>query len=365
MTEVFTAPQFIADLSSYLWHATWQASLIALIIMAFAKTCKFLPANLRYGFLIVAALKFAIPFLPSLPIGVSTIAQGIDASIPDISRRTFEYWSAAIIAVYLGGMCFSALRLWRQHRQLRMTRRDGTEITTGELADEFSALSREMNFTRPPRFLSSTKAIIPFAFGLRKQTVVLPEAAVSNLTLDELRPVLAHELAHLRSWDQWANWCQAMLGIVWWFNPIYHWLSNSLRSVREECRDDEVLASGLASSHSYSASLLAVAALMRNGPRSQIALHAVGRNLHPLASRLSRIADARVNRHPRLTAAQLLLIGLLALLVLPGAALNGGTNGTSRDGTAIERRPPFDFAPNHESGARSHREAHRHNHNHH
>jgi beta-lactamase regulating signal transducer with metallopeptidase domain len=366
MTDVFTTPQYIIDWASYLWDASWQASLIALIIIAFVKTCRFLPANLRYGLLIVAALKFAIPFLPSLPIGVSTIAQGIGATLPAISRRTFEYWSGAIIAVYLGGICFAAVRLWRQHRQLSMIKLDGSEITTGELADEFIALTQRMNFKRPPRFISSTRASIPFAFGLHKQTVVLPEAAVSNLSLDDLRPVLAHELAHLRSWDQWANWCQAMLGIVWWFNPLYHWLSNSLRAVREECRDDEVLASGLASSHSYSASLLAVAALMRNGTRSPIALHSVSRNLHPLASRLARIADARIIRHSRLTAKQLLVLGLIALLVLPGSALNGGASSSASNGAATDRRPTFDPLPNHMPGAeQNHREAHRRNHNHH
>jgi beta-lactamase regulating signal transducer with metallopeptidase domain len=363
MTEIFASTNFMADWCAYLLHASWQASLTALIIIAFVKTCKFLPANLRYGLLIVAALKFAIPFLPSLSIGVSTIAQGIGASLPDVSRRTSQLASTTIIAVYLAGLAIAAIRLWRQQRQLRLIRRDGIEITTGELVGEFASMTRAMNFKRAPLFLSSTQASIPFAFGLRHQTVVLPEAAVRDLSPDELRPVLVHELAHLRSWDQWANWCQALLGIVWWFNPLYHWLSNSLRTVREECRDDEVLASGIASSHSYSASLLAVAALMRSEPRSPIALHAVGRHLHPLAARLARIADSSVMRHPRLTAAQLLLLGLIALLVLPGSALNRGASGTPGNGTTIDRRPSVQRFPNHEPGTvQNHRAAHQHNH---
>src|SRR5215207_3213843 len=125
MSEVFTVPSYILDWPSYMWDATWQASLIALIIIALVKTCKFLPAKLRYGLLIVAALKFAVPFFPSLPIGVSTITQEIGASIPIFSRRTFDQWSAALIAVYLGGMFFAAVSLWRQHRQLSMIRRNG------------------------------------------------------------------------------------------------------------------------------------------------------------------------------------------------------------------------------------------------
>ncbi|MCI0664171.1 MAG: hypothetical protein L0220_24195, partial [Acidobacteria bacterium] len=68
MTSAFAWQDLAAVWGYYLFHAFWQASLTAVIVMAIVKACKFLPSNVRYGVLMVALLKFAFPLMPPLPV---------------------------------------------------------------------------------------------------------------------------------------------------------------------------------------------------------------------------------------------------------------------------------------------------------
>lgn len=371
MTILSTAQQFASLWSYYLFHAFWQASLLAISALAIVKTAKNLPSNLKYGILIVALLKFAIPFLPALSIGMLPALQSIGGTIPVldgipefVSRIAQYFWFFPLLAVYFLGALIAAVRLFQQQRRLSAIRSEGIAIQTGELYEEFAGLARKFRFRQLPLLISSATVTVPFAVGLKTQAVVLPSVVMEQLSAEELRPVMAHELAHLRHRDQWINWLQALLGVVWWFNPVYHLLSKVIRQVREECRDDAVLANGLASSHSYSTAMLAVAALARPQLQSQIALHSLGHDLHPLANRLARIADTSITRRVRLTAPQLCLLVLGALIVLPGLTLNWQTTTGEQNKVMAGKSSQFEF--NHAPGShQDHRETHRRAHNHH
>ncbi len=70
--------QQFASLWGYsLFQAFWQASLVGLVIITLVKTWKSLPSNLRYGALIVALLKFTIPFMPPFSPGIFNTMQGV------------------------------------------------------------------------------------------------------------------------------------------------------------------------------------------------------------------------------------------------------------------------------------------------
>jgi beta-lactamase regulating signal transducer with metallopeptidase domain len=373
MTGALVAREFASLWGYYLFHAFWQASLAAVVVITLVKVCRFLPSNMRYGMLIVALLKFSLPFMPLLSVGVFNSIQSVSKTIPalrDISNLASQVaqssWFYPLTAIYVLGLLIAAISLWRQQQRLHAIRHGGTEIHSGELSEVFVELARALKFRRPPRLITSVATTVPFAFGLRTGVVVLPSIAVERISTDELRPVLAHELAHLRHWDPWVNWLQAVLGVVWWFNPFYHLLSKVIREVREECRDDAVLAANLSSSQDYSLSMLAVAALARPQSQPNIALHSSGHKLHPLAGRLARIADPSIPRQARLTAPQLCLLMLCALVILPGLALSRRTDlgeryeATEGKGVQFETRPIDEHGSHHD-----HQESHRRAHNHH
>src|SRR4029077_19329461 len=52
----------------------------------------------------------------------------------------------------------------------------------------------------------------------------------------------AHELGHIRRWDDWANLVQQLLRSIWFFNPIVHVACRALDVDREIACDDLVAA---------------------------------------------------------------------------------------------------------------------------
>ncbi len=83
---------------------------------------------------------------------------------------------------------------------------------------------------RPPRVLvSSNPAVCPFAAGIRNPVLVVPRAMISVLSEDEVRLLLAHEMAHVRRKDLVWKWLLIFLRYLSFMNPMaelpYRWLN--------------------------------------------------------------------------------------------------------------------------------------------
>jgi beta-lactamase regulating signal transducer with metallopeptidase domain len=72
--------------------------------------------------------------------------------------------------------------------------------------------------------------------------VALPSALLRDLDRSNLERVLAHELAHVRRYDDWGNLLQQVVRAVWFMNPIVHIACRRLDVDREIACDDLVAA---------------------------------------------------------------------------------------------------------------------------
>lgn len=86
--------------------------------------------------------------------------------------------------------------------------------------------------------LLSDGSDMPFAVGIRRPAVFLPGRLVSRLSSEQIRAVLAHELAHVRRRDYAVNLGQRVIEALLWFHPAVHWLSKVAREEREHCCDE-------------------------------------------------------------------------------------------------------------------------------
>ena len=78
----------------------------------------------------------------------------------------------------------------------------------------------------------------PAVCGLWRPTILMPPLLWENLSPDNLRPVLIHELAHVKRADLWVNCLQTTLQIIYFYNPLV-WLANAIvRRVREQAVDE-------------------------------------------------------------------------------------------------------------------------------
>lgn len=78
---------------------------------------------------------------------------------------------------------------------------------------------------------------VPAVLGVLWPTILLPAAAVTGLSTDQLRAILAHELAHVRRYDYLVNLAQMVVEALFFFNPAVWWISRQIRVEREACCD--------------------------------------------------------------------------------------------------------------------------------
>ena len=157
-----------------------------------------------------------------------------------------------------------------------------------ELLDELLRL-----VPRAPRvlLLSAPDDSEPAAFGIARWTIVLPPRAALDLSEDELRALLAHELAHLVRGDSlWLGISRALCSCLA-FQPLNH------LARREWQRTAEFLCDNWAVSRTGAPLALArclteVASWRMGGTASAAILAATGRK-SGLVDRIERLLDAR------------------------------------------------------------------------
>ncbi|HKR28370.1 MAG TPA: M56 family metallopeptidase, partial [Acidobacteriaceae bacterium] len=81
---------------------------------------------------------------------------------------------------------------------------------------------------RRVRLLISESARVPAAIGFRKPAIVLPAWTLRELSPAELKPILIHEMAHLRRRDDWTNLLQKTVRAVLFFHPAVWWIDARL-----------------------------------------------------------------------------------------------------------------------------------------
>jgi GWxTD domain-containing protein len=333
----------------YMASATLQATLLALFILGILRIGRRWSPALRYAFMMLALCKFVVPPMLSLPTGllnriqsqqwaesvplpryVAPAAQSILSSVGNAQPggiqplparslpKPYLTTNGKLLLLHFAGASLILAAAAVQKLRLRRLASRATAAQDPALAETYNVLCQDMKLFRKPRLLISRDNRAPITYGAWKPVVMLPHALVASLPLFEIRVILGHELAHHRRRDPWVAWLQVIISAIWWFNPVYWLLSRSIRSVREDCCDDMVLASGVASREVYCRTLLKAAwAALENKAITRAAFAYLGKS-QPLRRRFRRIMGIKFIHAPKLAMAGMLMIFALGLVLLPG-----------------------------------------------
>jgi beta-lactamase regulating signal transducer with metallopeptidase domain len=330
---------FSAQWWACILQASWQTAVVALFLLAAVHVLgRRWPAPLRYALLLLALLKFACPPFLSAPTGLFTgLVQArpvfaapserkpttASAPMPAITASTRGSvlgqlgkvrWTVWLMLLHATGSGVMAWLLLREAARWRALVRASSQLLGGDL---YRDVSLQLGLYRIPPLVASERAEGPLALGFTRPTIVLPAKLLGRLSPDELRAVLAHELAHCKRGDLWVNWVQLALLALWWFHPVLWVLNRSIRDVREDCCDDLLLAEKVVANDAYCDVLLRAAAQL-TGTRQVHAAVGFGEQVHCLARRLQRITDWTLHRADDLSRAGAIMVLILAALLLPG-----------------------------------------------
>jgi hypothetical protein len=109
------------------------------------------------------------------------------------------------------------------------------------LVVDLLALCRRAGITQRIRLAESNAVAAPSVWGIFRPTIILPREIASSLTAEQLRWVLAHELAHIQRRDLLVVVVQRFATILHFFNPAI-WIANRvIHQLREYACDDRAL----------------------------------------------------------------------------------------------------------------------------
>jgi len=97
--------------------------------------------------------------------------------------------------------------------------------------------ARQLNINRPVTVCFSDRVVSPISFGWLAPYILIPR----TLNLEPFELVAAHELAHVQRLDWLTNLFSHLVGVIFFFHPIYHFLNRELVRVRERICDDWVI----------------------------------------------------------------------------------------------------------------------------
>jgi beta-lactamase regulating signal transducer with metallopeptidase domain len=228
-------------------------------------------------------------------------------------------WAAGAFAAWATIASVLLVRLGLSLRHVMRLRQDCQEIEAGSLPALKEAVQEFSNKrARCIQLLVSDDLRVPTALGFFRPAVVLPSWTLRDLSPDELRVIVLHELAHLRRWDDWTNLAQQFVKAIFFFHPAVWWIDSRLALEREIACDDMVL-DRTASARTYAASLVSVAEKVMAHTRVHRALAlaqgALGR-VREVSERVAQILDTKRPRSTRSWRPALAMIGTLAVIAV-------------------------------------------------
>ena len=303
-------------LSTALFHFLWQGALLALI-PALAMLSR--SPRLRYTAACIALfampILFAATFATSIPhagarsaisalhpmAAVSTAAGSPTRQIAPSMRWFVPFWIAGVALFYL-----RTLLSWMAVQRLRHA---SSAAAPAFWQHRLEQLAQRLGIRRIVALLTSDLVDVPVVAGFLRPVIFVPTALLTGMPVEQLEYLLIHELAHVRRFDYAVNLLQKAVEGLLFYHPAVWWVSHVLRTERENCCDDAVVAmtETRGGAREY-ASVLASLERNRNTP----ALAASGGNL---VNRIGRLLN-RPNRFAPAPALSLVVVLVCAALAV-------------------------------------------------
>ena len=236
-------------------HFLWQGALIGLVaalILALVPSrlagFRYLTACLALG---LCVLTFMITMtqlgqqIRPLEPTAETIAAQMEAPEPNEitnsahSAEAMTLDVAGLVAIaWIAGVLLMSTRFIIQWRTTVRLRTGADVAIDSSWQTLFDQLKEQLGLPASIRLLGSGIIETPMVLGWIRPVVLVPAAAFTTLTTEELKLVLLHELNHIRRMDHLINLLQGTAECVLFFHPVTWWLSNQIRNERELCCDD-------------------------------------------------------------------------------------------------------------------------------
>jgi beta-lactamase regulating signal transducer with metallopeptidase domain len=319
---------FLQQLAWSLLSSLWQFAALWLVYIAFSFFLKKASAAIKYN-VALALLSFGTLtvvgnfiyrywFQPDATFSIIGYAHEHYHSIYQLSLNYFKTVLPYISIVYLGAVLFLSLRfMFFIRASYLLNKRDLIKISP-VYRIYIQELSMQMSIKKKVSVWISKNVDAPLLIGYFKPVILLPVAAINQLTTEQLEAILLHEMAHVQRNDYFVNVLLGVVNIILFFNPFAKLFIKVLETERENSCDDFVLQFRY-SPEKYAKALLTLEQNRLNVLPS-LGLSSNGENEKHLLTRVKRImsmpVDTKLNKQ-QLIFPLLLLLFSSALFMQP------------------------------------------------
>ena len=254
--------QFISEelITAFGWtviHSIWQAALIALIVGVLMLFLQKRSARLRYGIAYGALLTVFFMAMATFnyyygmgvgPTMLGDAATGLmlTGEIEETAIQSFFYSITTyfaqqlplIVTIWLLGVLFFTLRILGSLAYLHRLRHHEVYALPDVWNERAARILKKLKLQKKVKIAESALIKTPVVIGFFKPLVLLPIGTINALSYAETEAILAHEFAHVFRNDYILNLIQSVIEILFYYHPAVWWLSEVVRSERENCCDD-------------------------------------------------------------------------------------------------------------------------------
>ena len=185
--------------------------------------------------------------------------------------------------VWIAGVLFFHLRGMASWMAARRLRRRGVCAAAESWQARLDRLAARLRLSRPVTLLESCLAEVPVVIGYLRPVILMPVGLLAGLPAGQIESILLHELAHIRRHDYLVNLMQIVVESLVFYHPAVWWISGVMRTERENCCDDLVVATQ-GDAFGYAAALTALE--QNRGAAREAVLAATGGSLVKRVRRL-------------------------------------------------------------------------------
>src|SRR5688500_3923195 len=243
--------------------------------------------------------------------------------VPAASTGPTRIGGLSLLAVlWIIGSILVLLRLALGTVRVGKLARDGSRVIDGAWLSLAQRVAGRLGINRPLTLLHGERLGIPVTWGIVYPAVLLPPDA-EEWPEERRRFVLVHEMAHIKRFDALTQLAAQIAVAIFWFDPLIWLAAHRMRVEREHACDDYVLRDGTKPSL-YAGELLDMVRSLgtpahENAAPAFAALAMARRS--EFEGRMLAILDPKLDRHTLDRRSTFLTAALVALLVLPLAAL--------------------------------------------
>jgi len=159
------------------------------------------------------------------PAQASVRTARVPAKTPAAQTLNWTSWLMLAWAAFVA--CQALLLIWQRLRLGRLLAQ--CEVAHPPLQQLVRDVAEAIQLRRVPAVLLSEVDCSPFVCGLWRPMLVLPKSLEPLVSAGELRPVIVHELAHLKRGDLWFGWIPQIARVMYFFHPVAYWAAFRVR----------------------------------------------------------------------------------------------------------------------------------------